>query len=349
MPHKRRPHYSGKYPRKFEEKYKEQNPDKYQDEVAHVISKGNTPAGMHISIMVNETLEILQIKPGMKGLDCTLGYGGHSTKMLEQLQGDGHLYSLDVDPIEIVKTTARLRDRGFGEDLFTPVQTNFRNIDEVAAKYGPFDFLMADLGVSSMQIDDPARGFSWKADAPLDLRFDPEHGTSAADRLKELSKDELEDLFIENADEPYARDIAAAISNSMHKNGRINTTFELRDLITAAVMKQKEVKVLSEAEQKEAIKKSCTRVFQAIRIDVNSELTVLEEFLTKLPDVLSPGGKAVVLTFHSGEDRLVKKYFKTQKKAGLYTEVSQDVIRPTKEECYQNPRAHSTKLRWCEK
>ena len=156
-PHKRRPHYSGKYPKKFSEKYKEKNPEKYQDEIAHVISKGNTPAGMHISIMVDEILDVLDIKPGMKGLDCTLGYGGHSTAMLQKLEGNGHLYSLDVDPIEIKKTTQRLRDRGFGQDLFTPIHTNFRNIDEVAKEYGPFDFVLADLGVSSMQIDNPEK------------------------------------------------------------------------------------------------------------------------------------------------------------------------------------------------
>ena len=199
-PHKRRVHYSGKYPRKFEEKYKEQNPEKYADEIRHVISKGNTPAGMHISIMVDEILEVLEIHPGMKGLDCTLGYGGHSTAMIEKLRAkdgagfEGHLTSLDIDPIEIEKTTRRMRDRGFDESVWNPLHTNFRNIDQVAREFGPFDFVLADLGVSSMQIDDPTRGFSWKMDGPLDLRFDPEKGESAAERLASLSRSPMKSM-----------------------------------------------------------------------------------------------------------------------------------------------------------
>ena len=157
--HKRRVRYKGTHPRKFEEKYKELNPDKYADTVAKVISKGSTPAGMHISIMVKEILDFQEIKPGQRGLDATLGYGGHTRKMLEQLQGSGHIYGLDVDPIEIVKTTQRLQDAGFGEDIFTSIQENFANIGKIAQEYGPFDFMLADLGVSSMQIDNPQRGF----------------------------------------------------------------------------------------------------------------------------------------------------------------------------------------------
>ena len=209
--HKRRPRYKGTHPRKFEEKYKELNPEKYADTVAKVISKGSTPAGMHISIMVKEILDFLQIQPGQKGLDATLGYGGHTRKMLEQLQGQGHLYGLDVDPIEIVKTTQRLRDAGFGEDIFTSIQENFANIAKVAQEYGPFDFMLADLGVSSMQIDNPERGFSYKVDGPLDLRLNPEAGVPAAERLAELDEDEIVGMLVENSDEPYAEQIAAQI------------------------------------------------------------------------------------------------------------------------------------------
>ncbi len=349
QPHRRRVHYSGRYPKRFEEKYKEQDPEKYQDEIEHVISKGNTPAGMHIPIMVKETLDILDIRPGMKGLDCTLGYGGHSSAMLEKLEGRGHLCSLDADPIEIVKTEKRMREKGFCEDIFTPIHTNFRNIDQVAAQYGPFDFVMADLGVSSMQIDTPSRGFSWKYDAPLDLRFDPEHGVPASERLKELDVYELEDMFRENSDEPYAAEIARAIAQAFRKKQELSTTFELRNLIRDTILAQKEIRKLSAAGQKEAVKKSDARIFQALRIDVNSEFEVLYEFLEKLPGVLAPGGKAVVLTFHSGEDRLVKKAFRQGQKAGLYEAVSDDVIRPSAEECRRNPRAHSTKLRWAKK
>ena len=203
-PHKRRVHYSGAYPKRFEEKYKEQNPEKYKETVEKVISKGSTPAGMHIPIMVGEILSFLDIKPGQIGLDCTLGYGGHSSKMLEKLEGEGHLYALDADPIEIEKTRARMVEKGYGDDIFTAINTNFRNIDEIAGTYGPFDFVLADLGVSSMQIDNPERGFSYKTDGPLDLRFNPEKGESAAERLASLSREEMEGMFVENSDEPYA-------------------------------------------------------------------------------------------------------------------------------------------------
>ena len=138
--------------------------------------------------MVKEILEFLQIKPGQQGLDCTLGYGGHSRKMLEQLQGKGRLVSLDVDPIESEKTVKRLRDAGFEEDIFQFRLTNFANIDDVAKECGKFDFVLADLGVSSMQIDNPKRGFSYKTDGPLDLRLDPLHGDSAAERLRQIEQ-----------------------------------------------------------------------------------------------------------------------------------------------------------------
>lgn len=338
--HKRRKRYAGKYPRHYSEKYKELNPEKYQDTIEKVIRKGSTPAGMHIPIMAQEILDFLQVQPGQIGLDCTLGYGGHSGKLLEQLQGQGHLYSLDYDPIEIEKTTRRLRDRGFGEDLFTPIHTNFRNIDQVAADHGPFDFLMADLGVSSMQIDNPERGFSYKADGPLDLRFNPTKGQSAAERLRALSKDDIAWMLEENSDEPYADKIAAKIIQTYRKGQPIDTTFQLRAVIEEALA------FLPEEDRREACKKACVRTFQALRIDVNSEFEVLYEFLEKLPEVMKSEGRVAILTFHSGEDRLVKKAFKAGLKAGIYREVSSDVIRPSKEECFRNPRAHSTKLRW---
>ena len=339
-PHKRRVRYSGTHPRKFSEKYKELNPEKYQDTIERVISKGSTPAGMHISICVQEILTFLQIQPGMKGLDATLGYGGHSRKMLEALQGRGHLYALDVDPIEIVKTTKRLREAGFSEEIFTPISENFANIDRVAEQYGPFDFLLADLGVSSMQIDNPERGFSYKQEGPLDLRLNPESGEPASQRLRKMSREEIEGMLIDNSDEPYAAEIARAIAGRNRKGQKIDTTTKLAELIGETLA------FLPEKERKEAVKKSCARVFQALRIDVNSEFEVLEAFLTKLPSCMAPGGRIAILTFHSGEDRLVKRAFKEGKKAGIYREVAEDVIRPSSEECAKNPRAKSTKMRW---
>ena len=339
-PHKRRVRYSGTHPRKFSEKYKELNPEKYQDTIERVISKGSTPAGMHISICVQEILTFLQIKPGMKGLDATLGYGGHSQKMLEALQGRGHLYALDVDPIEIVKTTKRLREAGFSEEIFTPISENFANIDRVAEQYGPFDFLLADLGVSSMQIDNPERGFSYKQEGPLDLRLNPQNGEPASERLRKMNREEIEGMLIDNSDEPYAAEIARTIAGKLRKGQKIDTTTKLAELIGETLA------FLPEKERKEAVKKSCARVFQALRIDVNSEFEVLEAFLTKLPSCMAPGGRIAILTFHSGEDRLVKRAFKEGKKAGIYSEVAEDVIRPSSEECAKNPRAKSTKMRW---
>lgn len=344
-PHKRRVRYKGTHPKNFHEKYKEHNPEMYADTIEKVISKGSTPAGMHISIMVNEILEVLKIKPGEKGLDATLGYGGHTKSMLEKLDGKGHMVALDVDPIEIVKTRKRLEDAGFGPDILTIVQTNFKNIDEIANKYGKFDFVLADLGVSSMQIDTPERGFSYKVDAPLDLRLDPEHGESAADRLMDLSEDDFIGMMIENSDEPYAEEIASVVMKRKKKGNPVRTTLELKEAIEEAINKIPKGRLI-EDNYKDACKKSCARVFQALRIDVNSEFKVLYEFLEKLPQVLNKGARVAILTFHSGEDRLVKKAFKAMYKASVYSEISEDVIRPSAAECQRNPRAKSTKLRY---
>lgn len=383
--HKRRVRYKGTHPRAFEEKYKEHDPEKYADTVAKVIEKGSTPAGMHIPIMVNEILEFLQIRPGQKGLDATLGYGGHTRKMLEKLtkvsgtseltgevhikddvqtKGDswknpeensednseevfrekapeGHLYALDVDPIEIVKTGERLQKAGYGEEILTILQQNFANLETVAKEYGPFDFMLADLGVSSMQIDDPKRGFSYKADGPLDLRLDPQHGIPASQRLRELNREELIGMLVENSDEPYAEQIASEICKTFKKGGSMDTTTALREAIERALCFLPENK-----EKKDILKKTCQRVFQALRIDVNSEFEVLEAFLNALPEALADGGRVAILTFHSGEDRLVKKAFQQYYREGIFEEIATDVIRPTAEECRQNGRARSTKMRW---
>ncbi len=339
--HKRRKRYSGTHPKKFSEKYKELNPEKYKDDVEHIIARGATPAGMHISIMVNEILEFLNIQKGQLGLDATLGYGGHTKAMLEKLDGEGHIYALDVDPVESAKTKARLNSQGFSENILTVKLENFKNIDKIAEEAGKnFDFVLADLGVSSMQIDNPERGFSYKADGPLDLRLNQQKGVSGAERLKELTRAEIEGMLVENADEPYADKIANAIVKRKSMGAPVETTGDLKRCVEEALS------FLPEKERKDAVKKSCQRTFQAIRIDINSEFEVLYEFLEKLPDVLAPGGRVAILTFHSGEDRLVKKSFKELKKLGVYSDVARDVIRPTAEECFKNSRAKSTKMRW---
>ena len=337
--HKRRVRYKGTHPRSYKEKYKELNPEKYKDDVEKIVQSGKTPAGMHISIMVQEILDFLQIQPGQIGLDATLGYGGHSRKMLEQLQGQGHLYASDVDPIESDQTRARLADAGFGPEILTIRRMNFAQLDEVAPGE-KFVFILADLGVSSMQIDNPERGFTFKHDGPLDLRLDPTSGVSAAERQRELEEDELAAMLVDNSDEPYAGRIARTIMKIFKKGGKIETTKQLAGAVEEALS------FLPANEKKEAVKKACQRTFQALRIDVNSEFEVLYDFLEKLPTVLKSGGRVAVLTFHSGEDRLVKKAFKQGLKEGVYSDVAADVIRPSAEECFRNPRARSTKMRW---
>ncbi|WP_418748031.1 16S rRNA (cytosine(1402)-N(4))-methyltransferase RsmH [Frisingicoccus sp.] len=338
--HKRRVRYSGTHPKKYSEKYKELQPEKYGDTISKVIQKGSTPAGMHISICVKEILDFLQIQPGQKGLDATLGYGGHTLEMLKCLKSQGHIYALDVDPIESAKTKERLERLGYGEDILTVQLQNFANIDKVAEEAGLFDFVLADLGVSSMQIDNPERGFSYKHEGPLDLRMNPQKGTSAAERLREVSREELEGMLIENSDEPYAEEISKAVMARMKRGAKIETTTQLKNVIEEALS------FIPASERKEAVKKSCQRTFQALRIDVNSEFEVLYEFLEKLPHVLAPGGRTAILTFHSGEDRFVKKSFRQLKKQGIYREISEEVIRPSAEECARNSRARSTKMRW---
>jgi len=353
LPHVRRVRYKGSYPKNYREKYKELEPDRYASAVQKVLNKGNTPAGMHIPIMQQEILDFLAVRPGMKGMDATLGYGGHSEKILERLTESiqnsaekstvfpaGHLIAADVDPIESRKTEDRLRLLGYGENILTIRHTNFSNIDLLAGQYGPFDFVLADLGVSSMQIDNPDRGFSWKADGPLDLRMDPEKGITGAERLKELTQDELEGMLRDNADEPYAFEIAKQISADLKHKIPVETTLQLHAEIIKALKK------VSDADRAEEIKKSSARTFQALRIDINHEYESLYTFLEKLPGVLTSGGKAAILTFHSGEDRLVKKSFRENFRTGIYREISEDVIRSSAEEIYRNSRARSAKFRW---
>lgn len=338
--HQRRPRYKGTHPKAFKDKYKELQPELYADAVAKVIQKGNTPAGMHRSICVKEILDFLQVTPGQTGLDATLGYGGHTLEMLKCLNSEGHLYATDVDIIELPRTIERLERLGYGPEIFTAVQTNFSNIDQITSQSGPLNFVLADLGVSSMQIDNPDRGFSFKTEGPLDLRLNPSKGVSAAERLKTITQEELQGMLFENSDEPHCEEIAAAIVTAIKKGRHIETTSQLRDIIKDAL------KFLPEKDREDEIKKSCQRSFQALRIDVNNEFEVLYEFLEKLPDALAEGGRVAILTFHSGEDRLVKKSFKRFYKEGLYQEIAPEAIRPSAAECGSNSRARCAKLRW---
>lgn len=336
----RRVRYKGTHPKSFKEKYKELNPENFSEDVEKVMQQGRTPAGMHRSICVNEILEFLNIQPGQIGMDATLGYGGHSLEMLKCLVPNGHLYATDVDPFELPKTRDRLAALGYGPEVLTIKKMNFSNIDLIIYEAGPLNFVLADLGVSSMQIDNPDRGFSFKIDGPLDLRLNPNSGKSATSLLKTISQEKLEEIFIDNSDEPYAEQIATSIIQTIRRGEQITTTTHLKEII------KESLNFLAPASRVEEIKKTCQRCFQALRIAVNNEFGVLEKFLEKLPEALAPGGRVAILSFHSGEDRRVKKIFQALYRAGIYSEVAPDPIKASAEEINSNPRARSAKLRW---
>ena len=339
----RRTRYKGTHPKSFKEKYKELEPERYAEDVEKVIQKGYTPAGMHRSICVNEIMECLKIMPGQVGLDATLGYGGHSLELLKCLMPGGRLYAIDVDPFELPRTKNRLNALGYGDEVLTIRKMNFAEIDQIVSEAGQLNFVLADLGVSSMQIDNPERGFSLKVDGPLDLRLNPESGQSAATLLKTISQNRLEELLIENADEPYAEIIAKAIKTKIKTGTVIETTLQLKEIIKAAL------EFLAQNDRLDLIKKSCQRCFQALRIEVNDEFGVLDKFLEKLPDALAAGGRVAILSFHSGEDRRVKKAFQIFYREGIYCDIAADPIRASAQEINGNPRARSAKLRWAVK
>lgn len=332
----RRRRYSGKNPKRFEDKYKERDPGRYAETVAKVLASGKTPAGSHVPVMVKECLEVLGLESGMRGVDCTLGYGGHAERVLREIAPGGVLIGLDQDSIELPKTEIRLRVAGFGEDSFVAVQSNYAGIAKVLAGRGweVVDFVFADLGCSSMQLDDPSRGFSFKHEGPLDMRMNPGRGLSASEWLARVGREKLEGVLIENADEPLAGRLSEALA------GRVfAATRDLANAVRAVVTNaDEEVRDLT-----------VRRVFQAVRIAVNEEFTALDSFLRVLPEVLKPGGRAVVLTFHSGEDRRVKKAFQAGLKSGQYALVSDGVGVAGPEERRLNPRSIPAKLRWAVK
>ena len=329
----RRKRYSGKNPRRFEDKYKEHDPARYGETVAKVIASGKTPAGTHIPILVAESLEALRLQPGMTGVDATIGYGGHAVKILEKISPGGKLIGLDLDPLELPKTTARLRGLGYGEDTFEAVRSNYAGIAKALAERGlaEVDFIFADLGCSSMQFDDPSRGFSFKAAGPLDMRMNPGRGLSAADWLAKVSAEKLAIALHAHSDEPRAESIALALAG---------TTFP--DTLALAQAIRDSIRVSDDDERELTVR----RVFQAVRIAVNEEFTALDAFLRALPKVLKPGARAAILTFHSGEDRRVKQSLKVGIRDGLYSEMSEGTITASPEERRLNPRSSAAKLRW---
>ena len=335
-PRQRRVRYQGTHPRRFAEKYKELAPETHAEELEKVRARGHTPAGTHRSICVTEILEVLAPKPGEQALDATLGYGGHTQEVLPLLRPGGRLVGLDVDPLELPRTEARLRALGFSDDELVLRRMNFAGLPKVRGEFGGFDLVLADLGVSSMQIDNPARGFTWKAEGPLDLRLNPQRGRSAAELLANLDETALAELLVENADEPHALAIARAVHGQP-----VRSTRDLANLVRAAVAGEVHV-----TEFEEAAKRSLQRSFQALRIAVNDEFRVLDQFLALLPAALNPGGRVAILTFHSGEDRRVKKAFQAGLREGLYATVAPEPLRASPEERRANPRSTSAKLRW---
>jgi 16S rRNA (cytosine1402-N4)-methyltransferase len=336
IPHRRRPRYAGKNPRRFEEKYKEHNPDRYAETVAKVLASGKTPAGTHRPIMVAEILEVLAPKSGEIAVDCTLGFGGHAHEILARLQPGGRLIGLDADPIELPKTEARLGALGFGPETFSVQRSNFAGLPQALNSLGivSVDLVLADLGLSSMQIDDPARGFSVKQNGPLDMRMNPQRGQPASVFLERVRADALAALLVENADEPRASVLAPLLAGKT-----FTTTSALAKAIRFALPRL----------HKEECDLIIRRVFQAVRIAVNDEFSALETFLRHLPDCMNPGGRVAILTFHSGEDRRVKKSFQAGLRAGIYSAITDEVLRPSPEETRANPRSSPAKLRWAKK
>ena len=337
--HKRRVRYRGSHPRRFTEKYKEHDPGRYAADVRKIIDSGKTPAGSHRPICVREILEILAPHPGQVAVDATLGYGGHALEILRALLPGGRLYGLDADPIELPKTEARLRAAGIPEESLVVRRTNYAALPQLLAEEGlaGVDLVLADLGVSSMQLDDPGRGFSYKHDGPLDLRMNPRRGQPATALLARLTGPQLAALLVENADEPRADLIARAILRAQTQHPVLRT----RDL--SRVIRE----ALSPAlRSKEEIDGALARTFQALRIAVNDEYGALDAFLRHLPACLKPGGRVAILTFHSGEDRRVKAAFRDGERSAIYSEVAREVIRPGAEEVRANPRAAGAKLRW---
>lgn len=337
-PQKRRVRYKGKNPRNFDEKYKELDPEHYAKDVSKILQGGKTLAGSHRPVCVKEVLEVLDPRPGQSVLDATLGYGGHAQELLMRITPGGCLWAIDVDPIEIKRTEARLRALGYGEDMLKVRRLNFAGVPKILAEAGGgFDLILVDLGVSSMQLDDPSRGFTFKKEGPLDLRLNPERGQPASALLKTLSEEGFEKILRDHSDEPYAKGIAKSVFKC---SKGIMTTIALADAVRRALPRAS-----SDDEEKERTR-SIRRTFQALRIAVNEEFSVLETFLRNLPLCLNSGGRVAILTFHSGEDDRVMRAFKAGVEAGVYAEISLEPIRATAQERYDNPRSKSAILRW---
>lgn len=297
-------------------------------------------------VLLHESIDGLSLKQDGIYVDVTFGGGGHSREILSRLHGEGHLYSFDQDA-DAEKNACP--ENGIMPDNFTFVRSNFRYLKNWMRYYDVegVDGLLADLGVSSHHFDDESRGFSFRFDAPLDMRMNKRAGKTAADLLQEYSEEQLADVFYLYGEFRSSRRIAAAIV-AARKQRTIVTTNDLLGVLEPLFKRERE-------------KKEMARLFQALRIEVNHEMDALKEMLLAATEVLKPGGRLSVITYHSLEDRLVKNVMKTGNPEGKveqdffgrvaspYRLVNNKVIVPTAEEQERNPRSRSAKLRIAEK
>ncbi len=343
QPHRRRKRYSGTHPKQFEERYKELAWDKYPDIQQHVREQGRTPAGTHVSIMVAEVLEALQPRAGEIVADCTLGYGGHAAEFMKRIGPAGRLIGFDLDAGQLERTRQRLAELGVPMSLH---HSNYAGLGNVLAGEGieGYDVIFADLGLSSMQIDDPSRGFSYKQDGPLDMRMDERIRRTAADLVDSLSQEELSEHLLELADEPDHERIAAAIVKR-RQSQRISRTLDLVDVVLAIKGVTRREWSQRPAEQQRDLHPAA-RTFQVLRILVNDELGSLRQLLRIAPFCLKAGGRMGILTFHSGEDRLVERAFASGLQDGTFAALSEQPVRPSPQEVAANPRARPARLRW---
>lgn len=356
-PHKRRPRYSGTHPRKFSEKYKELDPATFPHLQKHVAAQGRTPAGTHIPVLVGEVMDLLHPQPGDAVVDCTLGYGGHALEFLRRIGPTGTFVGIDIDAKQLARTHERLlaaterlaADKEAASQWRSRIhlqRSHFAGLGKSMGSIGlsGFDIIFADLGVSSMQIDDPQRGFSYKHDGPLDMRMDDRIARTAADVVAAISADELAVALHELSDEPDARKITDAIVRRRafrpitRTNQLVDVIFEVKGTTRRAWRER--------PESQRHLLHPAARTFQALRMLVNDEVAGLTQLLRIAPHCLRAGGRFGVISFHSKEDARVEQFFRDGLATGTYSAISQTPIRPTPAEVASNPRSRSAILRW---
>jgi 16S rRNA (cytosine1402-N4)-methyltransferase len=301
----------------------------------------STQPGEHRPVLLDEVLSALKPQPGEIVVDCTVGWAGHAIELMKAVGPTGKLIGIDFDSDNLPKARERLAASTFPFSLH---QGNFAGLQGVLAAEGIIrvDMILADLGMSSMQVDDAERGFSYVRDGPLDMRMDRSRGRTAGQVLATISKDDLIQALQELGDEPEAERIADVILEARERE-KIERTTRLADLIAKSV---NQANWHLHPERDRWVTHPAARAFQALRILVNRELANLENLLRVLPDVLRPGSRAAIISFHSGEDRLVKSAFREGLQAGWYSMISEEPGRATFRERTANPRSRSAKLRW---